>query len=352
MQVLLSDVYDIALRDDVRDTFLEKAISGSFSKIQLPNDCSPRLYFRVTLADNSSLILMDSDPDLGEDIRPFLALTYELEKQGFTVPKVISVDINKGLALLSDMGDNLFNTHLNSQPADEMRLYKSAVELLVHVQEKEISNPLAFNTDEYHRVFSYGMVQYLNELKVFLNWYVKEALGRPVSEAASNEFIAIWRGLLTLLKNDDPVLVLRDFHADNLFWYAKATGISTIGLIDYQDALFGHPAYDLVSLLEDARRDVSDNVVTEAMRYYMILTNEKNEELFKRDYAILAAQRNLKILGIFMRMARHLKRDKYLDYLPRVWRYLNNDLKHPALAPVRDWLDRWIPIELRIGLKK
>jgi len=297
----------------------------------LAGDASFRRYFRVH-RNGETAVLMDAPPPQ-EDVGPFLKITQHLLDRGFLPPRPLAVDREKGLLLLEDFGDDRVAQLLEREPQRERDIYETAVDTLAQLSRSPAPADIA----------PYDQAAMEREAGLLPEWYAP-AVGIDVDEAAyRSAWSDAWRDVLAAIKAN-PVLVLRDYHAENLM---VLPGRSELGLLDYQDALAGHPAYDLVSLLQDARRDV-DPALEEAMlqRYYAAAGVDQPER-FRAEYEILGAQRNSKILGIFTRLWKRDAKPHYLGFQPRVWGYLERNLRHPALAPVRQWFDANIPPEKR-----
>jgi hypothetical protein len=188
---------------------------------------------------------------------------------------------------------------------------------------------------------SYDTDRLLAEAALLVDWY------RPLAAGPRDEFLELWRSVLPLAEVSLPTLVLRDYHVDNLMLLPGRPGVQGCGLLDFQDAVTGPPSYDLVSLLEDARRDVPASLRRAMTEHYLTAFPTLDRSEFLRSAAILAAQRNCKILGIFTRLWKRDGKPQYLAHIPRVWRLLEEDLRHPALAPIARWLDRHLPPESR-----
>lgn len=312
--------------------FLARAGWGSAAIEPLAGDASFRRYFRIN-RDGESAMLMDAPPP-NEDPRPFLSAAHYLLDHGFRAPRVLAEDADKGLVLLEDFGHRRMRDHLDVAPDDETAIYRDAVTVL----------------SKLHRVPAgpfrpYDLNEYLREAKLFTEWFCV-AHNLAVDD---DGYEAAWREVLgPLLDNQgNGVTVLRDYHAENIMLLDDDDGFEAFGqgLLDFQDALVGHPAYDLVSLLQDARRDVAPALESEMLDHYLADIGDRDG--FLADYARLGAQRNAKIVGIFVRLSRRDGKDRYLDLIPRVWEAMERDLAHPALGPVARWLDANIPGELR-----
>ncbi|WP_206518707.1 aminoglycoside phosphotransferase family protein [Stakelama tenebrarum] len=294
--------------------------------VPLAGDASFRRYFRVIDHDRSA-ILMDAPPPQ-EDPRPFIDLARWLTDKGFAAPRILGENLDHGLVLLQDFGDARMRETVDAAPESELRLYESAVDLLVRLHRHEAAPVRPYDDKEYHR-----------EAALLTDWYCP-AIGIEVDAEA---YRAAWDAVLAPVREARPVTVLRDYHAENIMLIDG--GSETLGLLDFQDALAGHPAYDLVSLLQDARRDVPRELETAMLDRYRRTTGAG--DAFDIAYHVLGAQRNAKIVGIFTRLWQRDGKPRYPALCPRVWRYLDRDLSHPALKPVADWFDANIPAHLR-----
>lgn len=294
--------------------------------LPLAGDASFRRYFRVVDHDRSA-ILMDAPPPQ-EDPRPFIAVARWLSDHGFAAPAILHEDLAQGLVLLQDFGDARLRETVDAAPESELRFYAEAVDLLVrlHAHEAGVTR-------------SYDLAEYQREAALLPEWYCP-AVGIEPDMAG---YVAAWEKVLApVLDGHTPVTVLRDYHAENIM---LIEGSESLGLLDFQDALAGHPAYDLVSLLQDARRDVAPELETAMLDRYKRITGAGDD--FDVAYHVLGAQRNAKIIGIFTRLWKRDGKPRYPGLCPRVWRYIERDLKHPALKPVADWFDANIPADLR-----
>ena len=297
----------------------------------LTGDASFRRYFRVHKGAETA-VLMDAPPP-HEDPRPFVAVAEWLAEAGLSAPAILGRDLDRGLLLLDDFGDARLRETLDDAPEREAELYALAVDLLAHLHARP---PMA-------GLRPHGLDQWLEELALFPDWYCP-ALGLDVDRAGWD---AAWRAVLTPVAADrrGPVTVLRDFHAENVMLVAGRDGVRHFGLLDFQDAVAGHPAYDLVSVLEDARRDVAPEIERQMLERYMKMTDQDTD--FERAYWALAAQRNTRILGVFTRLWKRDGKPHYGGFQPRMWGLLERDLAHPALAPVRAWFDANVPASAR-----
>ena len=299
----------------------------------LADDASFRRYFRVR-GEGRGVVLMDAPPGR-EDVRPFLTIADCLRGYGYSAPEILAVDPERGFVLLEDLGDDKLSALVTAGQIGPAH-YELAVDLLADLHERPIP------TD----VPPYDQTLLMAEVGLFVDWYVPNTEARTCSGEAVSIFNNLWQQALGAYAGVREVLVLLDYHADNLMWLGGRPGLAKLGLLDFQDAVIGHPAYDLVSLLEDARLDV-DRYLAETMLSRYIATTGRDSDEFRTAYAILGAQRNTKIIGIFTRLSARDEKPGYLELIPRVWRYLENDLSHPALADLRQWYDHHLPPQLR-----
>jgi aminoglycoside/choline kinase family phosphotransferase len=323
----------MAERDGVIAAFLERRGWGKATRMPLAGDASFRRYERLQLS-GAAAVLMDAPPDK-EDVCPFLAMAHYLTGFGYSAPNVIAAEAENGLVLLEDLGDDLFTRVLESGN-NERALYAAAVDLLADLHRRPAPDDLPPYDDE----------RLLAEAVLLTDWYIPALTGTPTAAPVRQTYIDIWRDLFPLARTGAEVMVLRDYHADNLMWLPERGGHARVGLLDFQDAVRGPAAYDLVSLLEDARRDVPPALAEEMVARYLAATGA-DEKGFRAAYAILGAQRNAKIVGIFTRLWKRDGKAIYLDFIPRVWGLLQRDLAHPALAPIREWFDQAVPSEVR-----
>lgn len=325
--------------------FLAAAGWGDAARAPLAGDASFRRYERLR-GPAGSAVLMDAPPDAGEDCRPFVAIGAHLRRLGFSAPAVLAADLIEGFLLLEDLGDDLYARVL-SAGGDEAALYAEAVDLLDALHAEPAPAALPVPNDAPYALPDYSAARLQAEADLLADWYLPEWSGRPTAPDLVAEYRALWRDLLPAARIDAPVLVLRDYHAENLLWLPRREGLARIGLLDYQDGVIGHPAYDLVSLLSDARRDVPPALADAMLARYAAAAGRRDPAFdaaaFRTAFAVLGAQRNCKIIGIFARLWRRDGKPNYLALIPRVWHNLERDLAHPVLAEVRDWLDRVVP---------
>lgn len=324
--------WEAARRNAAKDAFIRQAGYKNFTRTMLAGDASFRKYDRVQVP-GKTLVLMDAPP-AHEDTRPFVAVAEHLTALGFSAPCILASDSAQGFLLLEDLGDDSFTRLLAANPARERELYLAATDALVALHHAprgaEINLP------------PYDAALLSREVSLFADWFLPAALGAEKAAALRDEFLTLWTALMEKIPLHPPVLVLRDYHADNLLWLPKRSGVQRVGLLDFQDAVRGHPAYDLVSILEDARRDVSPETVRVCLEYYVEKSGVAAEDFYAA-YALLGAQRNCKIIGIFTRLCVRDGKPHYLNFLPRVWAHLAHDLQHPSLAELRGWMAAHVP---------
>ncbi|WBH18393.1 aminoglycoside phosphotransferase family protein [Sphingomonas radiodurans] len=298
---------------------------GEAAVLPLAGDASFRRYFRV-IAGERHAILMDAPPP-HEDTGPFVSVARWLAERGFAAPAIHALDAAQGLVLIEDFGDARMREAIDDDPSVAPALYADAVDVLIALRAHPAGDWRAYDRAELQR-----------EAGLFVEWYCP-ALGLSVDAAG---YVVAWDAVFGQAKAERAVTVLRDYHAENLMLVGADR---SLGLLDFQDALAGHPAYDLVSLLQDARRDVDPALEQAMLDRYRGATGEG--AAFMRAYHVLGAQRNAKVLGIFTRLWQRDGKPRYPSLCPRVWRYLERDLAAPVLAPVAAWFDANVPAELR-----
>jgi N-acetylmuramate 1-kinase len=311
--------------------FLASAGWAGAEILPLAGDASFRRYFRV-VGEGRSAVLMDAPPP-HEDPRPFVAVSEWLCGTGLSAPEILARDLDRGLLLLDDFGNSRLREVLDEAPERERELYALATDVLIHLHGHAPMRGLPVH----------GLDQWLDEILLFIDWYCP-AVGLEVDR---DEFLDRWRSALGPVARDGlgPVTILRDYHAENIMLVEGRDGVARFGLLDFQDALSGHPAYDLASVLEDARRDVDPAIEQEMIDRYVAAMG--NEALFRHAYWALAAQRNTRILGVFTRLWKRDGKPGYRKFQPRMWGLLERDLAAPGLEPVRDWFDEYVTEDFR-----
>ncbi|MEP5152632.1 phosphotransferase [Planktotalea sp.] len=318
-------------REDIISEFMATTDWRNATRAPLAGDASMRKYQRVgSGADGRGAVLMDADPALGNDVRPFVEITNYLRSIQLSAPEVFAEDEANGLLLIEDLGDDLFARVVLAKPALEQPLYEAATDVLLDLH---TAKPPALKP--YDTAFMTKMAA------LAFDWY-KFGVEDGVDENTKVAFETAFTTLLDSKVSAPSVLIQRDYHAENLLWLPARSGVSRVGLLDYQDALLGHPAYDLVSLLKDARRDVP-LPIEEAMIARYIAASGRDDTEFRDAYHVLGLQRNLRILGVFARLSMHFGKPSYVDLIPRVWGLVERDLDAPVNAPVADILKKALP---------
>lgn len=306
----------------------------------LAGDASFRRYERID-RDTKRAVLMDAPP-AKEDVRPFVRVARHLKTLGFSAPEVIAADEALGALLLEDLGDDTFTRAL-AQGGDERALYTLAVDVLIALHRLPPGQAVPADTPPYDHP------RLLAEAMLLAEWYLPAVTGGKIEYEARQEYVRVWMGQsLPSLSSLPTTLVLRDFHVDNLMRLAGREGIGRCGLLDFQDAVEGPRAYDLMSLVEDARRDI-DPALAEAMtERYLAAFPDLDRAAFLDDFAILAAQRHAKVIGIFTRLCVRDGKPGYLAHIPRLWRLLERRLAHPSLGRLAEWIAKYLPPERRV----
>ncbi|WP_425092352.1 aminoglycoside phosphotransferase family protein [Tropicimonas sp. S265A] len=293
--------------------FLTRAGWDGAACTPLAGDASNRRYMRVRLG-NRRAVLMDAAPERGEDTGPFLQIAAHLRHSGLHAPEVYATDPERGIVLLEDLGDGLYARVFETTPELQNRLYTAAIDVLLRLHGAPLPGT---------GVPNYSAEPMAAAATLAATWYAS------APDSASKLSAAMGSALATL-DWSNPVLVLRDYHAENLIWMDGFEGLAKVGLLDFQDAARGHPVYDVISLMQDARRDVPEPVADAMATHYCTASN-MDRDLFTRDAAVLGAQRALRILGVFARLSLHFNKPDYVDLIPRVWAQLEANLAHPAL---------------------
>jgi len=296
----------------------------------LPGDASFRRYYRLCRGAERALV-MDAPP-AHEEVRPFVVVAEYLIGLGLSAPRIYACDAEGGFLLIEDLGDATY-TRLLAEGADETTLYARAVDLLVALHAEPRAAALGLPP--------YDRDALLAEAALLVDWLVPAKLGHPCAARAS--YLDAWCTVFAALPPPATSLVLRDYHVDNLMRVPGRSGIAACGLLDFQDAVIGARAYDLVSLLEDARRDLGTGLATSMYARYLAAFPDLERTNFAAWYGVLGAQRHAKVAGIFVRLARRDGKRAYLRHIPRVLRLLRSHLREPALAAVKDWFDVNLP---------
>ena len=357
-------------RELQRLDFLKTAGLADAARSPLPGDASTRRYERLTTPSGSTLMLMDQAPATESQpcdpawtpaqrhasgwnavarlsagrIAAFAAVAGHLKSLGLSAPEVVAVDTAAGLAVLEDFGDDLFARTIESGASEEA-LYLAAVAALAHLHEIPPPATLTGAAGDWP-LLTYDAIALKGGADLFVEWMPKLDPRLQFADAARGEWDAAWADLVVHAEQTATVMAHRDFHAENLIWLPQRTGVARVGMIDFQDAVRAHPSWDLHSLLQDARRDVSPAVEALALDHYFALRPATDRDAFLRDYAGLAALNEARILGVFARLIARDGKPRYRAFMPRMWRHLEANLPR-AGRRIADWFERYVPAEAR-----
>jgi len=340
--------------------FLDHSGFADAERQYLQGDASTRTYERLVQGARRAVLMNaprrpDGPPvrnglpysaiaHLAEDVRPFVAMARALHSLGLSAPDIYAADLAEDLLILEDLGSE--GVVAGDPPAPIEERYGAAIDVLAAVHRAPAPEVLPVAPRVDHRLPTYDRDAFLIEAELLLDWYIPHR-GGTVSDEARQQFLSLWRAALTRAATGPVHWVLRDFHSPNLLWLPDRTGVARVGLLDFQDAMMGPPAYDVASLLQDARVDLPETLEFALLGRYAQArqTDDPHFNLanFVALYALMAAQRATKILGIFARLDRRDSKPQYLRHLPRVWRYLRRSLAQPTLAPLRAWYDAHVP---------
>ncbi|MBL4929044.1 aminoglycoside phosphotransferase family protein [Fuscibacter oryzae] len=317
-----------ANRRTLSDQFLDRAGWGAAGRVFLAGDASDRSYQRVTLSGKTA-VLMDAPPGKGDDPAQFLVIARHLTGLGLSAPGCLAEDLQHGFLLLEDLGDGLFSRLIADDPAQEVPLYQAATDVLLHLQSQPAPPDLP----------NLSAADWAEAAAFALDWYRFAITGDRVP---TDDFQAILADLLHCYADGPRVLILRDYHAQNLLWLPARQGLARVGLLDFQLAQMGQPGYDLVSLLQDARRDVLPDTEEQMIRRFAAGAGHEGAA-FRRAYSVLGAQRALRILGIFARLCLVGGKPGYLPLLPRVWQQLQANLRQPGMEGLQSLCSALLP---------
>ena len=322
-------------RLDLLQAFLNTAGWAAAERVTLAGDASFRRYDRLRRGKQRA-VLMDAPPP-HEDVRPFIRIARQLERLNYSAPRLLAEDVENGFLLLEDLGDSTY-TRCLADGMDEEQLYALAMDVLADLHgraETVPTGPPAYDDE--------GL---LTESGLLTDWYMPAVLGNDTDPAVRAEYCRLWRDLFPIARAVPDTLVLRDFHVDNLMLLDRP-GLGACGLLDFQDAVAGPLTYDPMSLLEDARRDIDPALIERMKARYLARLPQVDAQAFAASWAVLAAQRHAKVIGIFTRLCKRDGKAGYLIHIPRLWRLLEQSLAHPALAGLKAWLDIHLPQERR-----
>lgn len=358
-------------RETAKAAFLETHGLGDVRRENLGGDASTRSYERLRRNDGASFIFMDQPPALESVVCPpgatdaerlalgynaaarlaagsvaaFVATAHYLRQRGLSAPRIFAYDVAQGLAVLEDLGDGLYAT-LIAEGQDERPLYEAAVDLQVALHVETPPDVLVVD-DIRWPLLTYDTLALKYATDTFLEWWPQFAGIPAFSPEAVAEWDALWAPVWVRGEAGASVFTHRDYHAQNLLWLPERDGVARVGLLDFQDALRAHPAWDLTHLLQDARRDVSPELEAAMLDRYLAARPDVEREAFIADYRALAASNAARILGrVFARQAL-LGRRQYEAFMPRTWRYLERNLSDPAMSALKAWFDQHVPAEAR-----
>lgn len=347
--------------------FLETAGSPRGHRRHLQGDASSRSYERVH-DEAGSTVLMNHPPEpddeagrarvaaraaakLAEGPRPFLALGLALAERGISVPEILAHDLDAGLMLLEDLGSEFCVAGAPPLPIPDR--YRAAVELLAHLHGMALPETVDDGDGGTYALPAYDRANFEAEVSVFLDWGVPHLLGRPASAEERASFLALWAPLFDEILAGPRTWCLRDYHSPNILWLEERAGPARIGLLDFQDTILGHPAYDVVSIAQDARVDVAPALEAELVGTYVAARRAADpgfdEAAYRRAHAILAAQRNTRILGVFARLKHRDGKPHYLAHMPRLWDYLDRVFAEPVLRGLKLWYEDVVPADRRVA---
>jgi len=326
------------------DDFL--AANGWADAVQHPltADASNRCYIR--LARNNHRVLLMNAPPPTEDVRPFVSIARHLRGLGLSAPEILAEDPDGGFLLLEDFGDDTYTRLLAEHPESERALYELAVDVLIDLHHRPPDEAIPPG------LIAYDGPLLLEKAHLLTDWYLPAMTGGETVPAVRADFDAAWANGFAAVEAQPQTLVLRDYHVDNLMRLDGRQGVAACGLLDFQDAVSGASAYDLMSLLEDARRDLGDGLKQAMLeRYFAGFSHLANSgparDAFMTAFAVLSAQRHARVIGLFVRLNVSDAKPAYLQHLPRLWRLLEQSLNEPVLASLRQWFNEHFPPHLR-----
>lgn len=347
------------------EDFLENAGRGGVRRVPVQGDASTRAYERLVWPDGRSEILMiapkrpDGPPvragksysaiaHLAESVHAFVAIGKGLHAQGLTAPTILAADLDAGLLLLEDLGTDSVIDAARHPIRDR---YDIAIDALLHLHDETLPDIIPVSASQKYTIPRYDSDAMLIEVELLLDWYAPHIAKTEVSGSMRGHFVRLWREALSFLETQPHTWVLRDYHSPNLLWLPERAGVQRIGILDFQDAVIGPTAYDVVSLAQDARISVDEETELALFARYVRGRRKAAPEFdaaaFGRAYALMGAQRATKILGIFARLDQRDGKPAYLRHLPQMTAYLRRNLRHEALADLSVWYDTYLPALVR-----
>lgn len=336
--------------------FLDNAGYRNAIRRHLTGDASIRAYEHVDAGDGR-FVLMDSPAHtpgpilahgnyyqqiahIAEDVKPFIAIGRYLISRGLRAPAIYETDIDQGILLMEDLGSEGV---LDAAGAPIPERYRESAACLAHLHRQSATRALPVSDGIVHHVPDFDRDAMQIEVSLLTDWYLPWKRGTPASEEERRDYVAIWDGLIDSLASAEHNLLLRDFHSPNIIWRPDAAGTDRVGIIDFQDAMIGPSAYDVASLVQDARVDVPDDVADSVLDHYLALRAAQggfDRQRFLRDWHVMAAQRNCKLIGLWVRLMQRDGKPTYMRHMPRTFRNLTRALAHLDLAPLRDWCEK------------
>lgn len=329
----MSKTADAAARLARRDRFLAAAGWGAAEIKLLAGDASFRHYDRLTMAGRTA-VLMDAPPPM-EDVRPFVRIGRLLKDLGFSAPLIHAEDAEAGFLLLEDLGDQTYTRELDGG-GDAHALYALATDTLIALHDRVPPSALA-------ALPVFDDARALREVQLLLDWYWPAHFGVPVPAETRAAFVAAWEEVLPRRFDVPQSIALFDFHVDNLLVLKDRKGVEACGLLDFQDAVLAPITFDLVSLLEDVRRNLPWDLMQVMIDRYLAANPSIARDKFMAAYAVIGGQRNTRIAGTFARLLKRDGKGWYQRFMPRVWELIAHDIQHPVMAPVAAWYARYLP---------
>jgi tRNA threonylcarbamoyl adenosine modification protein YjeE len=339
--------------------FLDQTGYGDVPRRRMDGDASTRIFERLIFDDHTDVLMNaprrpDGPPvrhgkpysaiaHLAEDIVPYVALAQGLRDRNLSAPTILQADLDHGFLVMEDLGNERIVA--GDPPAPVAERYEVAVDLLISLHRRKLPERLPVVPRVEYNLPYYDSDAFLIEAELLLDWYLTNGQAK-VADGVREEFVALWRDALKPAVEAPATWVLRDYHSPNLLWLPERESVARIGLLDFQDAMMGPAAYDVASLLQDARVDVPESLEVALLSRYArarLYDQRFDAAAFARLYATLAAQRATKILGIFARLNRRDGKPQYLRHIPRILRYLQRSLAHPDLAPLKAWYAANLP---------
>ncbi len=338
--------------------FLDQHGYGGAHRRFLTGDASLRAYESIYPKDGGSRVILMDWPRLPEgppvldgkpypkvahlawDAYPFVAIANVLSENGFAAPEIYAADYDQGILLIEDLGTEGV---LDAQGKPIAERYRAGVACLAHLHGLSIPHDIPVTPDHTHHIPDFDRTAMKMEARLLLDWHLPWKRGTPASDEERADYLAIWDGLIDQLKDTEKNLLLRDMHSPNIIWRAKEKGIQRIGLIDFQDAMIGPTSYDVASLVQDARVTIERDLHDQLMADYLALRRAQagfDEPTFLKSWAIMSAQRNCKLAGLWVRLLQRDGKPGYLKHMPRTLAYLAIAFEHEALAPLREWCEK------------